>query len=97
MIDALNALGEELRRRGVAAKLYIVGGAVMVLANYSRDATMDVDGDFYPRDSAMDAAREIARYVSFPTTGSTLRPMVSFPSSSLQIGSPSFASAHSRS
>ena len=66
MIDALTALGEELRRRGVAAKLYIVGGAVMVLAHDSRDATMDVDGDFYPRDSVMDAAREIARLRDLP-------------------------------
>ena len=66
MIDALTALGEELRRRGVAAKLYIVGGAVMVLAHDSRDATMDVDGDFYPRDSVMDAAREIARLRELP-------------------------------
>ena len=66
MIDALTALGEELRRQGVAAKLYIVGGAVMVLAHDSRDATMDVDGDFYPRDSVMDAAREIARLRDLP-------------------------------
>lgn len=60
MIDALTALGEELMRRGIAAKLYVVGGAVMVLAHDSRDATMDVDGDFYPRDSVLEAAREIA-------------------------------------
>ena len=66
MIDALISLGEELRRREVAAKLYIVGGAVMVLAHDSRDATMDVDGDFYPRDSVMDAAREIARLRDLP-------------------------------
>ena|ERR1019366_2276382 len=66
MIDALTALGEELMRRGVAAKLYIVGGAVMVLAHDSRDATMDVDGDFYPRDSVMEAAREIALLRDLP-------------------------------
>ena len=61
MIDAMAALGEELQRRGIAAKLYIVGGAVMVLAHDSRDATMGVDGDFSPRDTVMEAAREIAR------------------------------------
>ena len=60
MIDALTELGEELMRHDVAATLYIVGGAVMVLAHDSRDATMDVDGDFYPRDSVMAAAHEIA-------------------------------------
>ena len=66
MIDAIAALGEDLQRRGVAAKLYIVGGAVMVLAHDSRDATMDVDGDFYPRDTVMEAAREIARLRDLP-------------------------------
>ncbi len=66
MIDALTALGEDLERRGVAAKLYVVGGAVMVLAHDSRDATMDVDGDFYPRDSVTEAAREIARLRDLP-------------------------------
>lgn len=66
MIDALTALGEELMRRGVAAKLYIVGGAVMVLAHDSRDATMDVDGDFYPRDSVKEVAREIALLRDLP-------------------------------
>ena len=57
MIDALTALGEKLPRRGVAANLYIVDGAVMVLAHDSRNATMDVDSDFYPPDSVMDAPR----------------------------------------
>ena len=66
MIDAMAALGEELQRRGIAAKLYIVGGAVMVLAHDSRDATMGVDGDFSPRDTVMDAAREIARRRDLP-------------------------------
>lgn len=66
MIDAIAALGEDLKRRGVAAKLFIVGGAVMVLAHDSRDATMDVDGDFYPRDTVMEAAREIARLRDLP-------------------------------
>lgn len=66
MIDAIAALGEDLQRRGIAAKLYIVGGAVMVLAHDSRDATMDVDGDSYPRDTVMEAAREIARLRDLP-------------------------------
>ena len=60
MIDALTELGEELMGRDIAATLYIVGGAVMVLAHNSRDATMDGDGDFYPHDSVMEVAREIA-------------------------------------
>jgi hypothetical protein len=66
MIAALGAVGEELERRGIAAKLYIVGGAVMVLAHSSRDATFDVDGDFYPRDAVMDVAEEVARRQGLP-------------------------------
>lgn len=66
MIDALSAVGSELELRGVAAKLYIVGGAVMVLAYDSRDATLDVDGDFYPRDAVADVAREVARTRGLP-------------------------------
>jgi hypothetical protein len=66
MIAALSAVGEELERRGVAAKLYIVGGAVMVLAHDSRDATFDVDGDFYPRDSVVEVAADVARLQGLP-------------------------------
>jgi len=66
MIDAMADPGEEKQRRGVAAKLYFVGGEVMVLAHDSRDATMDVDGDSYPRDTVMEAAREIARLRDLP-------------------------------
>jgi hypothetical protein len=66
MVDALTALGEELSRRGIEAKLYIVGGAVMVLAHDSRDATMDVDGDFYPRGQVTEVARDIARLRDLP-------------------------------
>jgi hypothetical protein len=66
MIAALSAVGEELERRGVAAKLYIVGGAVMVLAHDSRDATFDVDGDFYPRESVIEVAADIARLQGLP-------------------------------
>lgn len=66
MVEALTVLGEELERRGIAAKLYVVGGAVMVLAHDSRDSTMDVDGDFYPRDSVLEVARDIARHRELP-------------------------------
>jgi hypothetical protein len=66
MIAALSAVGAELERRGIAAKLYIVGGAVMVLAHDSRDATFDVDGDFYPRDAVTEVASDIARLQGLP-------------------------------
>jgi hypothetical protein len=66
MIAALSAVGEELERRGIAAKLYIVGGAVMVLEHNSRDATFDVDGDFCPRDAVTEVAADIARLQRLP-------------------------------
>lgn len=66
MITALRAVGEELERRGISAKLFIVGGAVMVLAYDSRDATEDVDGDFYPRDAVREVASEVGRLQGLP-------------------------------
>ena len=66
MIEALSAVGAELEYKGIAAKLYIVGGAVMVLAHNSRDATFDVDGDFYPRDAVTEVVAEVARRQGLP-------------------------------
>jgi len=59
MIQVLKEVGEILRSRDISAKLYLVGGAVMVLAHDSRDATYDVDGDFYPRDEVAQVAHEV--------------------------------------
>ena len=57
---ALTDLGAELERRGVRAKLWVVGGAVMVLAFQSRDATSDVDGAAYPATTVFELARGVA-------------------------------------
>jgi hypothetical protein len=66
LIEALSEVGRGLERRGVTARLYVVGGALMVLAHNSRDATMDVDGDFYPRDVVIEVAREVAEHRGLP-------------------------------
>lgn len=61
ILAALSEVGEELAKRGVSARLYLVGGAAMVLAHNSRDATDDVDADFYPRELVRDVAEQVAR------------------------------------
>ncbi len=66
LIEALSEVGRELELRGVIARLYVVGGALMVLAHNSRDATMDVDGDFYPLDVVLEVAHEVAERRGLP-------------------------------
>lgn len=48
MVGALEELGLELEKQGISARLYIVGGAVMVLDFATREMTDDVDGGVYP-------------------------------------------------
>ena len=67
MVAALGEVGAELENRKISAKLYLVGGAVMVLAHDSRDSTFDVDGDFYPRDIVFQIAQEVAIRRGLPT------------------------------
>jgi len=67
MVAALGEVGAELENRKISAKLYLVGGAVMVLAHDSRDSTFDVDGDFYPRDIVIQIAQEVAIRRGLPT------------------------------
>jgi hypothetical protein len=67
MIAALSAVGAELESQGVVAKLYVVGGAAMVLSYDARDATFDVDGDFSPRDIVTEVADEVARRQGLPS------------------------------
>jgi len=57
---ALRELSEVLDDRGVVARIYVVGGAAMVLAYESRFSTDDVDGSGYPTDDVLAAAVEIA-------------------------------------
>ena len=66
LVAALIDVGQELELQGVRARLYVVGGALMVLAHNSRDATDDVDGDFYPRDIVTAIARDVANRRGLP-------------------------------
>jgi hypothetical protein len=56
---ALRDVSEELARRGVNARIYVVGGAAMSLAFHARLSTADVDADVYPADDVLDVAREV--------------------------------------
>jgi hypothetical protein len=44
MERAFTALGERLRRRGVVADVFVVGGAAMALAYDATRVTRDIDG-----------------------------------------------------
>jgi nucleotide-binding universal stress UspA family protein len=57
---ALRELARELDERGVTARIYLVGGAAMVLAYESRFSTDDVDGSGYPTDEVLAVAAEVA-------------------------------------
>jgi hypothetical protein len=57
---ALLELAQELDRKGVVARVYLVGGAAMVLAYESRFSTDDVDGSGYPTEDVLAVAGEVA-------------------------------------
>jgi hypothetical protein len=59
MESALTDLADQLNARNVKAKIYLVGGAVMVLAFDARFATGDIDGAVYPTDDVLAVAAEI--------------------------------------
>jgi|GEM_PF-341409 len=63
---ALRELAAELGKREVTARLYLVGGAVMLLAFDSRFSTDDVDGSVYPPEEVLAVAREIAQRRGLP-------------------------------
>jgi hypothetical protein len=75
----LDALEGRLRARGVAATVYIVGGAAIALREISADRrTGDVDALMVPEDQVLEAAREIAaeRGVRPTWLNSSARPYV---------------------
>jgi nucleotide-binding universal stress UspA family protein len=57
---ALRELARQLDERGVTARIYLVGGAAMVLAYESRFSTDDVHGSDYPTDEVLAVAAEVA-------------------------------------
>lgn len=56
---ALTELGQELERKGVTARIYLVGGAAMVLAYNNRFSTDDVDVNLVPTDDVVAVAVQV--------------------------------------
>ncbi len=61
MESALAELADQLNTRNVKAKIYLVGGAVMVLAFDARFTTGDIDGSIHPTDDVLAVAAEIGQ------------------------------------
>lgn len=62
----LRLLEEELTRRGIAASLFVVGGAAIALEHNSERRTQDVDAAIVPPDAVLAAAAEVARSEQIP-------------------------------
>jgi len=62
----LNLLEAELKRRGVIATMYVVGGAAIALAHSSDRRTRDVDAQFAPEQDVLDAAKAVAEDQGIP-------------------------------
>ena len=60
MEAALEDLSATLDQRGIHARIFIVGGAAMVLAFDARFSTDDVDAAVEPQDAVLAVAREVA-------------------------------------
>lgn len=66
LLEALGALTQTLVERDITARLYIVGGAAMALEYGTRDATRDIDAQYYPKDVVAEVALEVAREYGLP-------------------------------
>jgi hypothetical protein len=66
ILAALNALSDELGKRGVTGELCLFGGTVMVLAFSARLATKDVDAIFEPAQVVRAAAEIIGVSKNLP-------------------------------
>ncbi len=66
ILTALQALGDELTRRGVRGQIFIVGGAAMALAYSTRRVTKDIDAVFEPKALIYEAAAQVAEDLGLP-------------------------------
>lgn len=66
ILEALQALGDELTRRGIHGQVFIVGGAAMAIAYSTRRVTRDVDAVFEPKASICEAAAKVAEDLGLP-------------------------------
>jgi hypothetical protein len=66
ILQALQALGDELTRKGVRGQIFIVGGAAMALAYSTRRITKDIDAVFEPKSAIYGAAATVADELGLP-------------------------------
>jgi hypothetical protein len=66
IVEALQALGDELSREGVCGQIFIVGGAAMALAYSTRRVTRDINAVFEPKTSIYEAAAKIGEELGLP-------------------------------
>jgi hypothetical protein len=66
IVEALQALGEELRREDIHGQVFIVGGAAMALAYSARRVTVDIDAIFEPKAAIYEAAVKVAADLGLP-------------------------------
>ena len=66
IVEAFDELSRVLAQRDVKARLFVVGGAALVLAYGRRRVTRDVDAIFEPKEAVYAAARVVARSRGLP-------------------------------
>ncbi len=66
IVQALQALGDELKSQGVRGQVFVVGGAAMALAYSIRRVTKDVDAVFEPKSVIYTAATKVAEALGLP-------------------------------
>jgi hypothetical protein len=66
ILQALQALGDELSSQGVRGQIFIVGGAAMALAYSTRRVTKDIDAVFEPKSSIYETAAKVAENLGLP-------------------------------
>lgn len=66
IIDLLTELGRRLTAKGVAGRLYVVGGAAMALEFDTRRTTRDIDAVFHPHTTIADEAASMATDLGLP-------------------------------
>jgi Nucleotidyltransferase of unknown function (DUF6036) len=66
ILEALQALGEDLTRQGIRGQIFVVGGAAMALAYSRRRVTRDIYAVFEPKSSIYAAAARVARELDLP-------------------------------
>ncbi len=66
IVDALEALGQDLAAHGIHGQVFIVGGAAMALAYSTRRVTKDIDAVFEPKSAIYEAAERVAEGLGLP-------------------------------